>query len=119
MTNTETAARTFEIDATPFSVTARLGVDTPEQAREIAASFPKGAKVRGGAVSIAGTGRVEGYVSFTASIAADGVNGGRNEAGIKRYHTFRRTAEKLGYGLAYVPRFGNSLTEAELADAVA
>lgn len=108
-------ANTFEAQATPWNVKATLYVETPEQARAIAARFPKAAKVRASTVS-AWVGYLDGVewepdldnavfgtVGIDAKIAADGVNGGRNETGIKRLATFRRAAERLGYDVVYRP----------------
>ena len=38
-----------------------------------------------------------GYVTIRAGFSADGVNGGKNESGIKRVRSFLRKAEALGF----------------------
>lgn len=76
-----------------------IDLDTPEQAVDLAARFPKAAKVHGGPCSGWGpngalptTGLISGY----AILEANGVNGGVNETGLKRYRTWLAAAEKLG-----------------------
>lgn len=122
ITNTE--SNTFRVTASAYSVQAYMTVATPELAAEVAARFPKSAKVLSQQLSTfdreTGANLTLGTVHFAAYLMANGVNGGRNETGIKRYHTFVRAAERLGYAVEYdATAYANSLTEAELAEAVA
>jgi hypothetical protein len=125
--------RTFRVAASEWAIEATLEVDTPEEAREIAASFPKSAKVHGqtlhtyvadenGHAILDSEGchqtLYHGWVSFHAKIKADDVNGGRNETGIRRYRSFSKAAEKLGFAVEYdANAFGNSLSVEELEEA--
>lgn len=87
-------------------VRASISFDTVEQRDAIAAEFPKFTKVRATTLSGVGTapqrpmnGRVTRdlpMLTFDAVLAANGVNGGTNEAGLKRLAAFDRTIAKLG-----------------------
>jgi hypothetical protein len=126
---------TFRVTASEWAIEATLEVDTPEEAREIAARFPKSTKVRGqtlhtyihdedgqpvpGANGDTYQTVYHGWVSFHAKIKADDVNGGRNETGIRRYRSFSKAAEKLGFIVEYDPKaFGNSLTTEQLEETI-
>lgn len=63
---------------------AKVGVyvDSPDEARAIAATFPKSWRVKAGKGW--GLSGHYGYVIMTVDLGADGVNGGANEAGLKR-----------------------------------
>lgn len=67
---------------------------TREAAEEFAATFPKSAKFQ--VQRLDGPDSATRYiVESKAILAADGVNGGRNETGIKRYNSILRNAAKL------------------------
>lgn len=73
-------------------------LDTPEAAVEFVARFPKSAKLRAttlGTYDDAGNFTL-GYVSHRINLRSDGVNGGVNETGIKRYRSILKAAEKAG-----------------------
>jgi hypothetical protein len=81
----------------------RMVTETVEQAREIAASFPKSLKVRATTLST-WTGswddgtyepKTYGYVTSTIELLPTGANKGLNETGIKRYWSLKRFAAKM------------------------
>lgn len=106
-------------------IKVRIVTATREEAAEIASRFPKSLRVRASSTSgsdyydhevtdpryskahklddlWAHTWEV-GTVSFSASFAADGVNKGANETGLKRYRSFVKNAAKLGIPLTFAP----------------
>lgn len=85
----------------PMSVEVQIEVETQELAAEIAATFPTSCKMRSGPVYRCDA-PVRGYVSCRVILTADRVNGGRNEAGIKRYRSVRRAIAKLGHTAVWV-----------------
>jgi hypothetical protein len=94
-------AITITTDAYSATVEARFA--TPGEAAEFAARFPKSTKLA--SPSLNGytlVGRENGQtvetgiIRVSVKLAEDGVNGGQNEAGLKRLATIRRTAAKLG-----------------------
>jgi hypothetical protein len=127
----------FTVTATTFQIRVSAETDTVEEARELAAQFPKSAKVKATTLSTyvqdadrnpvpdPVTGRryqhiTKGYVAFYAKLEADNTNGGRNEAGIRRYRSFARAAARLGHSVRYdVKGYTNSLTADQFAEAVA
>lgn len=82
-------------------------VPTVEDANQVAAEFPKSLRV--GAVRYAGdqwtpgSHRSYGFVRFQVFLTANDANGGVNEGGVKRYQSFMRHVERLGYGLVWNP----------------
>jgi hypothetical protein len=97
-------------ESIPQSVAFTLRVETPEQAREVAAQFPKSYKVRGGAISGIdnGVSYTRGHVGWSRKLLADGVNGGVNEAGIAAYHRMVKMLDKLGYAVEWAAPYANS-----------
>lgn len=92
----DTASPALTITANPTFVNVRAELPTIEAAREFAALFPRAAKMRAEEVST-GPGRPDyAIVSVTITTAANGVNGGTNETGIKRLAGIRRAAAKHG-----------------------
>lgn len=82
---------------------------TMEDAQREKARFPKSVKARAYPVS----GAPEGMyyrVSMQVQLIANGVNGGRNETGVKRYRTARRV---IGDAAVWTMPYSNSVTEAE------
>lgn len=112
----------FTLDATEDAAWLTGWVDSPELAREIAATFPKSVKMRGGAVGGAGpdyrnpdgSRRDRGYLRLQLRLRKDGVNGGVNEAGIKRLRSALKTIEKHGYSVEYKTSYANSVTRERL-----
>jgi hypothetical protein len=91
---------------------AILAVDAVER-DAILALFPKSARLHATSLSRMGTdenggSRTLGYISSTIKLATDGVNGGRNETGIKRLHSILRAAEKAGLVVEYSAAAGNA-----------
>jgi hypothetical protein len=99
------------------TVEARLYIERDvNAARELAAKFPKSTKVRQTILSNSNKDErwEDGVVSFRANLLADGVNGGCNETGIRRYRAFRKAAAKLGLRVQFVADAAYQATEAEL-----
>lgn len=98
-------------------VEASARVETKEEAQAIAALFPKSARVMGTTLSGCLDGNLQstvGYVHFWVELQSNGVTGARNETGLKRYRSFRRWAERLGFATEWTAQYGNSIkTEAE------
>lgn len=65
-----------------YRVELGITIDSPDEARAIAATFPKSWRVKAGKGW--GLSGHYGYVIMTVELGADGVNGGANEAGLKR-----------------------------------
>jgi hypothetical protein len=116
------------------SIDITIWTESHETAREVVAQFPKSLRMRATTCSGADYydhevhderyGRIwhsprtgdyshswsTGYVSFRVNCSPDGVNQGINEAGIKRYRSFRRHCERLGIPVQFtVPRFVNAV----------
>lgn len=116
---------TFRIEAfystqtdEPQHVSLRAEVETLEKAREIAAQFPQSVKLRPTTLDKR-NGMTVGYLYFNATLLANGVNGGRNEAGIKRYRSLRKAIARLGYATTYATTATNSYTtEADFEAAI-
>lgn len=115
---TMTTTRTARIDAgydrngRPAHVTMRIRLDeaTDHYAAKaeadafVAATFPKSAKVRGTSLStFEGKPGADDYrnfvcglVIFDADLASNGVNGGINETGLRRYRAMRKALAAAG-----------------------
>jgi hypothetical protein len=87
---------------------ARQDTDTATAAADaqaIAALFTKATKAKGTYCSTYHRydgvyyNFAEGIIGFTAKLAADGVNGGVNETGLKRWAAFQRQCAALGIEL--------------------
>src|SRR4051812_40999062 len=89
MTMTFTASAFYDMwkdQSAPQGFRASMVVDTPEQAKEIAATFPKFVKVKGQRYHAEDG--MKGLVSFHIGLSADGVTGAVNETGLKRLRRF-------------------------------
>ncbi len=86
-------------------------------AAAIAAAFPKSLRLR--ACSLSSQDGYRPYINFHVRLSADGVNGGFNETGVKRYRSFRKQIEKLGHTAEWTMSYRNSLTEQDLEDLLA
>jgi hypothetical protein len=120
MTTTESRVGTFELDAyhthdgQPQGWKLVLVLETVEQAREFVAAAPKSLKLR--ATTLTGPindayengSREWGYVTTDAALLKDGVNGGVNETGIKRYWSLKKWAAKAGVELVWTRQWANS-----------
>jgi hypothetical protein len=95
----------------PSFFDASMTFDDHTTATETVAKFPKSAKVRLGDLSTfdydiyEATGKYVNihlpYASTRAVLHANGVNGGKNETGIRRYRTVVASAEKAGIEIVW------------------
>lgn len=92
----------------PFLVQVRADVETTEEAKQIAAMFPKSVGVKGGPIFHLSDGVTRGYIHMDVRLSADGVNQGTNETGIKRILSLVRHCAKNGITLTHTARWGNS-----------
>lgn len=90
----------------PASYAFHLEAANVEEARELAARFPKSCGMKAGTLWTAEGAR--GWVSCQATLQADGVNRGVNETGLRRYRAVLAAAERLGLTVAYVPQAGHA-----------
>jgi hypothetical protein len=124
MNSTAAPAQTLTIQAhynsagqvAAYEVTAL--VEDLAAAQAIVAQFPKSAGIWATECReyLATGTKVWGYVSGRAALAKDGVNGGKNETGIKRYRSLAKAADKLGYTLDFAiqgSRIANGYTSRE------
>lgn len=94
-------------------------------AEALAAEFPKSAKVKVVTLSTHTPGDFSDAfdvptLRFRADLRSNGVNGGVNETGLRRYRSLRRTIEKLGLAVEWTATSNNSYaTEADFESAVA
>lgn len=102
-----------EIDACEYWIKASIEVASVADAKALAAQFPKAIGLRALRL-LGGPTEASGIVEFQARISADGVNGGTNEAGIKRYRSFRKHLDRHGIEVNWRMRYANAWTEAEL-----
>lgn len=97
MTADATATRApLTITANRFWTRATARFDTRDQAAAYVALFPKSTKLTSAEVVTAPGERNYFLVETSVRTAADGVNGGTNETGLRRIATIRRVAAKLG-----------------------
>ena len=89
------------------SATVGAQVTDLETAKEIAALFPKMVGLTATTLSGSREGNT-GYLHFSVKLAKDGVNGGKNETGIKRLQRLLAVAAKNGLAVEYVANFSNS-----------
>lgn len=82
-----------------FAAEARF--DTEAEAEAFAAQFPKSHKFRAGEVTNWRDRSSTGVARSSTKLAADDINGGANETGIKRYRSILRKAEQLGVAVEY------------------
>jgi hypothetical protein len=81
---------------------------TEEAAQEYLARFPKSAGLHVSTTSFGASQKVW-HVKGQARLLADGVNGGRNETGIKRFQRVLATAAKQDLPIRYETPFANSV----------
>jgi hypothetical protein len=90
---------------------AVMTTDVPE-AETVVGLFPKSAKLRAGTCGTMRedftSGPTVGYVSVSITLAANGVNGGANETGVKRIASILKAADKAGLPVVWNDRLGNS-----------
>lgn len=82
---------TLRFHGSPDSWEATASFERTADASAFAAQFPRGA-----GVAVHGA-----NASARAILRADGVNGGVNEAGLRRYRALVASAEKLGVPMAW------------------
>lgn len=105
---------TFRINAHEMygeaGLEAHADVTTRADAEAIAALFPKSAKVYG--TRCCGKRGDEwtewGLVKFQVGFTKDGVTGQFNETGLKRYRSFRRACNNLGFEVVWTAPYANS-----------
>lgn len=102
----------FRLSVTNNSATLSTRTTTEQQARELAAQFPKTVQAEGGALG--GDPDHRGYLSVRAALAKNGVNGGVNETGLRRINRAIQVAKTLGT-VEYHLDYSNSLPADELA----
>jgi hypothetical protein len=87
----------------PTGYGAHLDVETVEEAKAIAARFPKSRKVRGTSCGGLRDGKYTtwGYVALHTHLYPDGTTGEKNETGIKRWFAFKRDCERLGIAIEW------------------
>lgn len=111
----------------PYAIQGSARHDTHEDAVAHADSLPKSSKVR--ALRVRGYREGEpaesGVTNFQASLRKDGVNGGVNETGIKRYKALRNHLDKVGTPVEWVrdssysgPNNEASISEADFHKAI-
>lgn len=95
---------------TPQLIHVRARVADAETARSVASGFAKSTKVRATTLTLGPREQYAevGYLTFDASLVADGTNGGTNEAGLRRYRSLLRQLTALGHDVEYVVTFANS-----------
>lgn len=91
--------------AFPQNVRISCQVETVEIAEAYAAEFPKGAKIRASRLTapdrVNGGWRDYGLITGSIGFKADGVNGGINETGLKRYRTWIKALDKLDHTIVF------------------
>jgi hypothetical protein len=103
--STALAAQSAELPGVFYEVTdanrttVSMYVETNEDAKAVAASFPKSVKVRASKAYGLANGKWTtcGWVTFCVEYKATGVTGTENEGGLKRLAAFRKNAAKLGF----------------------
>jgi len=102
----------IQVRATEYTFDAGITFETTDQVEAFIALFPKSVKVIASKHS-----SPEGtfpYAVFGVRLAADAINGGVNETGIKRIRKYVAIATANGYELEHVRCYGNSLTDEDL-----
>jgi len=89
--------RTGSYQASTVRVTFYIDTATVEEAREVAALFPKSVNAR--AKGLWGSAEHKGTVTMVAKLAADGANGGVNETGLRRARRFVKVCQDHGIQL--------------------
>lgn len=85
----------------------RAELPSREAAAEFGNLFPKAAKFMAMRLTTM-SGAQRGTAVVTGNLVSNGVNGGINEAGLKRYQTVVKAAAKLGIEIQYAANAGNS-----------
>lgn len=96
-----------------FTLTASFA--DRETADAFAGQFPKACQMR--AYNLGGDPEHTAMVRSTARLTSDGVNGGVNETGVKRYRAAVRACAKLGASITYTTPYGNSYPTREAFEA--
>lgn len=109
-----TGATTFRAYAVKHQIVVDAIVETPEEACELAASFPKSIKVCGCALDTPTLRK--GYVSCVIRLQADRLNKGYNETGVRRYRRLRKILAERGYRVEWAMPYRNCITEEELEE---
>lgn len=118
---------TFTYSAVDHRIEASLAMDegtTREDAEALAAEFPKSLRVHGTTLSTYDhelrdrTGEYRhfttGYVALSVNLQSTEKTGEFNETGLKRWASFKKHLDRLGYELEYTTPFTNSIPESEL-----
>ena len=84
------------------------GTVTPDEAKAIAAQFPRGIGLRAHRFIGRREARATGEAVFHADLCPDKPRQGVNEGGVKRYRSFREHAEHLGHEVGYDPGYFQS-----------
>ena len=93
-----------------YSFSAEL--PTVEAAREFVTLFPKSVKMFAATLYKADH-TVGGWATTRGNLVSDGVNGGLNETGLKRYQAVLKAAAKLGLQIEYAIDAKNSYATRE------
>ncbi|MGD0609335.1 MAG: hypothetical protein ABSA53_37875 [Streptosporangiaceae bacterium] len=86
----------------------------PRGGQDGRAQLPKSAGLRGVRCSSLDWEGDRDSLSLRVKLSADGISKGANETGIRRYRSFARHAERLGYTVRYIKNSVHGLTEDEL-----
>jgi hypothetical protein len=93
------------VDGVPQSFHLFATFETPAQGREFVARLPKSIKAKAPSLSSwdreTGETLLLGFVTIDAWLTSNGVNKGRNETGIRRYHAAVKALTKLGATIVY------------------
>lgn len=103
----EVVASIWSNQTTISKIELAAGFKTFEEAEAFVTKFPKSCGLK--ATTIGGCDQGNGWVRCEIRFAKDGVNGGKNETGIKRFKSIVKNAEKLGVPLfAETRHYGSS-----------
>lgn len=100
---------TYTNEPQTFTFSAELS--TVESGREYAAQFPKSTKLF--ATSLSTADGIKGWVVSRSYLTSDKVNGGVNEAALRRYQAILKAAAKLGIQIEYARSYSNSYATRE------
>ena len=105
----------FTFRATEHSLCAQATLSVKADAVALVATMPKSIKAHGGAITNMDSPPFteNGYIQVFVKIAANGVNKGTNEGGLRRWAAFKKWAAANGHELVYEAPYSNSLPEAE------
>lgn len=86
--------------------------DTLDQAQAVAARFPKYLRVYATKMySAEPGGQAKGHIRVRIELAPDGVNDGKNEAGIKRFLKILEKLDRFGHTTEWPPGYVTSYTD--------